>query len=339
MTMQFAELSADQRRQFINAKQSFEAWREADQEFRHTYRGEMRWRKVGGREYLSRKYHKVWNQVGPRSPETERIKDEYTEQRTSLRSRLTRLNKRLDDMRPLNRAMGLGRVPRVAAQVLRMLDQTGFLGRQVSVAGTHALYAYEARSGVLFEPELTATTDIDLLWDVRRRFTFLMQDVSESGIIGLLRKVDKTFRRTRSYSAENADPYIVEFIRPERKNEATRPNPRLTRVADDLEPAPIDGLAWLINAPKFEEIVMGEDGRPLLMCCIDPRAFALHKLWLSRRPTREGIKRRRDELQARAVAAVATQFMGLTFDRRALSALPKELTDGAAELARARLDE
>jgi hypothetical protein len=339
--MRFPELTGEQRRQLIDAQQAFRAWREADQEFRHGYpplykgfRSTMRWKTVGGKDYL----YRGEKSLGPRSPETEGIKADYTEQRARLRSRLTRLEKRLEDMRRVNRAMGLGRVPDIAARVLRKLDNERLLGSHLFVAGTHALFAYEARSGILFGGELTATTDIDLLWDVRQRFTFLMQDANERGVLGLLQQVDGTFKKTRTYRAENADPYLVEIIRPERRDEHARPNPRVTQAADDLEPAAIEGLQWLLNAPKFEEVVIGEDGRPLLMCCIDPRVFALHKLWLSKRPTREALKRRRDSEQAAAVAAVATQLMGLEFDKRLLKGLSKELTDGIKSLARAKLD-
>lgn len=335
--MQLAELTPDQRRQLIDAQQAFRAWRTADREFRHSYRGEMHWRKVSGREYLSRKYHKVWQQLGPRSPQTEKIKQDYTIQRTALRTRLTKLAKRLDDMAAINKAMGLGRVPTIAARVLRKLDERDLLGTHVFVAGTHVLYAYEARSGILFSRELTATTDIDFLWDVRQRFTFLMQDINERGVIGLLQQVDDTFKRTAIYRAENADPYLVEIIRPLRKNEMLRPGLKISKADGDLEPASIEGLQWLLNAPKFEEVAIGEDGKPVLVCCVDPRAFALHKLWLSKRESREGLKRQRDELQARAVAAVATQYMGLNFERRELAGLSKGLAHGIAELAKTRL--
>jgi hypothetical protein len=336
--MRLAELVADQRRQLVDAQQAFRAWRTADREFRHSYRGEMHWRKVAGREYLSRKYHNVWEQIGPRSVGTERVKEEYTAQRTALRTRLTRLAKRVDGMATLNKAIGLGRVPTIAARVLRKLDERGLLGTHVFVAGTHALYAYEARSGILFSGELTTTTDIDFLWDARQRFTFLMQDINQRGVLGLLQQVDATFKRTATYRAENADPYLVEMIRPLRKNEVLRPEIQMSKAEGDFEPASIEGLQWLLNAPKFEEVAIGEDGRPVLISCVDPRAFALHKLWLSKRDSREGIKRRRDELQARAVAAVATQYMGLKFERRDLTGMSKALADGIKELARTKLE-
>ena len=65
--MQLTELRADQRRQLIDAQQAFRAWRTADREFSHSYRGEMHWRKVDGREYLSRKYHKAPKSIRSRA--------------------------------------------------------------------------------------------------------------------------------------------------------------------------------------------------------------------------------------------------------------------------------
>lgn len=339
--MQFLALSNEQRRQLIDAQQAFKVWREADREFRHGYpplykgyRAKMHWKRIKGKEYL----YRAQKELGPRSAKTEQIKEDYTEQRTRLRSRLTRLESRLEEMRAVNRAMKLARVPKIAARVLRRLDRDGLLGKHVFVAGTHALYAYEARSGIIFSGELMATTDIDFLWDARQRFTFVMRDVSEVGILGLLRQVDPTFKRTATFRAANDDPYLVELIRPLRPNEALRPALKASEVEGDLEPAAIEGLEWLLNAPKFEEVVIDEEGRPLMLDCIDPRAFALHKLWLSRQPMREGVKRRRDAMQAHAVAAVAIQHLGLKFDRRELTALPKELAQGARELAKANID-
>lgn len=331
--MDFSELSADQRRQMIDVKHAFVAWRASAQDFQHSFRGTMHWRKVAGHEYLSRKYANVWEQIGPRSPETERIKESYSTQRLELRGRLAKLKKNLDDMRRINRAMDLGRVPDMAARVLRKLDDEGILGKHLVVVGTHALYAYEARTGVVLSGGLTATKDIDFLWDARRRFTFLMQGFVERGVVALLKEVDGSFRKLRSYNAVNADPYMVDLIRPERKNEAYKAMPAMTKAADELEPAPIRGLEWLVHSPKFEETVVAADGSPLRIVTIDPRAFALHKWWLSKLPER-GQAGRRDALQAVAAARLAKDYMGLRFDKEELTSLPKELLAGMQDLIR-----
>jgi hypothetical protein len=94
----------------------------------------------------------------------------------------------------------------------------------------------------------------------------------------------------------------------------------------------INGLQWLVNAPKIEETVIGSDGMPILIACIDPRAFALHKLWLSRRKDRNPAQRPRDAEQAVTVAALVLAYLNLSFESRDLSALPKELRQLAPEL-------
>jgi hypothetical protein len=332
--MTFEELSLDQRRRLIDAKQAFEAWREADREFRHSYRGSMRWKRIDGQQHLYRIYGNVAKYIGPQSPATERIKGDYTEQRTKLRRRVTTLENRLASMERLNRAANLGRVPEIAARILRKLDQEGLLGTHLFVVGTHSLYAYESAAGVTFDTGLTATGDVDLLWDVRRRLSLALVDFKTQGVIGLLRRIDRSFaaQPRTGFRAVNGDGYYVDLIRPIEPDEIRFSAGKLGLPEDDLEAAAIVGLQWLINAPKFEQIVMGADGRPVWMCCIDPRAFALHKYWVSKEPTREAIKKRRDVEQAKAVAQVATQYLGLEFKAKDLSALPMQLVQCAKEL-------
>ena len=331
--MELAELNADQRRRLVDATQAFEAWREADREFRHSYRGSMRWKTVNGKQYLYRVFGKIGQSLGPRSPELERTKADYTEQRTKLRRRLTSLEKRLKDMTRLNRASNLGRVPTTAARILRKLDAEGLLGKHLFVVGTNSLYAYEAGSGVLFETGLTATEDVDLLWDVRRHLSLALVDARKEGVLGLLRQVDHSFKaRPNSYRATNDEGYYVDLIRPLTKTEMLQTPSKLGDADEDLQAAAILGLEWLIHAPKFERVAIGADGYPLWMSCIDPRVFALHKLWLSKQLGRDPVKRKRDLEQAKAVAHVAKDYLALDFGAKDLSALPRELVKEAASL-------
>jgi hypothetical protein len=217
--------------------------------------------------------------------------------------------------------MGLGRVPRTAAKVLRALDQEGLLGDGLFVVGTHALYAYEARSGIIFRPELLATVDLDLLADVRTRLVLAIEDKRRAGILAALRKADKSFVvQGDLFRAVNDDGYFVDVIRSTAKNEGGADEYDL----GGLVPVGIDGLSWLVNSPRFEATAIAEDGMPVWMSCIDPRSFALHKLWVSKQEDREPVKRRRDAAQAAAVANVAL-LLGLKFDARELSALPAQL--------------
>jgi hypothetical protein len=328
----FRELTEDQRRQLIDARQLFDLWREADAFRRHSCRGSMHWRHIRGRDYLYHNVGKAKRSLGPRDARTEQILREFTEQSNRVKERLETLDGRIKAMAPVNRAMGLGRVPSLAARILRRLDVAGLLGRHLFVVGTHALYAYEAAAGVIFESGLTTTADIDLLWDDRRRLTLALVDARAEGVLGLLKKVDHTFEaRPGDFRAANDESYYVDLLRPMEKDELRTARMRLGE-ADDLEAGATTGLEWLINAPKFEQIVIGADGKPLFLSSIDPRVFALHKLWVSQRDDREPLKRRRDHVQARAVAAVAAQFLGLRFDSRDLSAVPHHLVEAAPQL-------
>jgi hypothetical protein len=331
--VEFAELTNEQRRRLVDIHQLYEAWRAADAEFRHSYRGRMRWRRVGGSEYLYHLVGKVEHSRGPRSPETERIKADHDSHRDRLKQRLATLVGRMEEMVRVNRAMGIGRVPKLAARILRKLDSAGLLGRHLFVVGTHALFAYEAAAGIFFESSLTETTDVDLLRDVRRRLSFALVDARAEGVIGLLKKVDRTFTAHRnSFRAVNDEGYYVDLIRPLEKDEMRSVSARIGAADDDIEAAAIAGLEWLINSPKFEQIVVGDDGIPLWLSCPDPRAFALHKYWVSQLDDRNPLKRRRDAEQARAVATIAVQYLRLGFDAKVLSALPADLVRAAPSL-------
>ncbi len=73
----------------------------------------------------------------------------------------------------------------------------------------------------------------------------------------------------------------------------------------------------------------------MILATVDPRAFALHKLWMSKRDEREPIKRRRDQSQASVVAQLCHQYFNLPFDSIQLAALPEELREGLKTLSHA----
>ena len=104
--------------------------------------------------------------------------------------------------------------------------------------------------------------------------------------------------------------------------------------ADDLRPAPIHGLEWLVSAPRFEAVTMGGDGYPVRLVTPDPRAFVLHKLWVADRPDRDPVKRPRDKSQATAVADLCHRYLRLPFDDGELQALPQHLRALASKVPR-----
>jgi hypothetical protein len=72
--------------------------------------------------------------------------------------------------------------------------------------------------------------------------------------------------------------------------------------------------------------VIGEDGFPSAMSVPDPRAFSLHKLWLSKQVNREAVKKQRDHDQAIAVANLIVKYLPqYKFKASELRMFPKAL--------------
>lgn len=328
-------LSGEQRRQLIDTQQVYEAWRAANEESNHRFAGSMRWGKRNGTDYLLRKLGKSETSLGPRNKETEDAYNAFMRGRRDNKGRLTGLSEKLDTLAPINVAMGLARMPTIAARIIRECDERGLLGGQLVIVGTNAIYAYEAVAGVHVDSGLVATSDIDLLYDARRRISLAVNGLSQRGLIGLLQNVDESFVPTnaRSFRASNRNGYLVDLIIPEAKDVFRNRLPAaLTELPDDLEGAAIFGLGWLINSPKLEAVAVDERGYPVRLVVIDPRAFALHKAWVSCREDREPIKAVRDMEQAKVAAAIATQYLNKSFEAPELSALPNALREIAPKL-------
>jgi hypothetical protein len=309
--MVFQELSDNQRRVYIDTSQLYEAYLSAYRKGR-SYRGGMHWKKAKGREYLfrSRDRYGYGKSLGPRSPETEKILKEFRKNKQNAKERLENLKDRLKEQARFCKAAMIQRVPRVAAETLRHLDRQKLLGRNVLIVGTNALYAYEAAAGAYVDTSITATGDLDILWDVRSRLTLVADDIDKIGLLDILRKADRSFELSgpRSYRAINRDGYMVDLIKTEPKSILIRERTQMGGPGD-LKAAEIKNLHWLISSPKIYQVVIGEDGFPAAISAPDPRAFALHKLWLSKQTRRNAVKKQRDNDQALAVANLIVKYL------------------------------
>lgn len=332
----FAQLAGDQVRQLVNSEQTYAAFRAARAEQDQRYRGSMTWKTVGGREYLYRKSAGVWKSVGRRDRETEHAYARFQDGRASIKERIASLDATIRQMAPVNRAMRLGRVPWVAAKLLRKLERKRLLGSAISVVGTHALFAYERMAGGHFHSSQVTTQDIDLLYDARNRLRLLTPATRDEGLEGILHSIDQSFETLApgGYRAVNKSGFMVDLIGPMPKNPGVHVDAlRIGHDPRDLTAAEIEGLAWLQNCPQVTQTVIDERGYPLQLHVPDPRAFALHKLWVSGRPDRDRAKARRDSAQARAVAGLIRRFLPqLSFDDPALTALPEALRARAPDL-------
>jgi hypothetical protein len=334
--MDFQELNNDQRREAINAQQRYTTQREAKARL-DSFRGSMVWSQSKGREYLVRSHYnqagiRRQSSLGPRAPETERIKLEYDRGRGEAEKRLKDINDVMARQAAINRAVGLARVPLVGAKIIRALDNTGMLGSGIRVVGTNAIYAYEAVAGVRIDSGLTTTEDIDLLLDSRGGLTFVAtDDISDRSLLRVLQKVDHSFQKSRqTFRAVNRDGYLVDLIKPLRNPPWAAGGEAIGIDPSDLTATEIEGLAWHESAPSFEAIAIDEKGEPLRIVATDPRVWAAHKLWLSKRTDRDAIKRRRDEAQAHTIAALVAKYLpNLPYVAEQLKMLPRKVFDEA----------
>ncbi|WP_373499181.1 nucleotidyltransferase domain-containing protein [Desulfococcus sp.] len=202
-------------------------------------------------------------------------------------------------------------MPRIVTSILRVLDQHQLLGRHLLVIGTNALYGYEAKAAAFLARGLLATRDMDVLWDVRPRLRLFAADpIDGSGLIDILKKADRSFDLSgrESFRAVNRSGYMVDLVKPEPKS-VFQKEERQMGGGDDLFAAEIKNLQWLVSAPKFSQVVIGDDGFPATLAAPDPRAFAIHKLWLSKQVDREPAKKKRDYSQALAVCRLILQYL------------------------------
>ena len=321
--MSYDDLSDNKVKHTIDLKQTYDGYLEARMRLDH-YKGGMMWKKSGGNEYLV----KVTNtrggnkSLGVRSAQTEQMYDDFHKGKDRAKERLSGLKEQLKEQSNIVRAINAGRVPKITISILSRLNQEGLIGKNLIVIGTNAIYAYEAVAGVSFESKLMETRDIDFLWDSRTKLKICSSE-DDKTVLSIIQKADKTFEKTKlPFQASNKGGFMVDIVRVN-EDLLTEP-PSLGDSKDEFEPVPIPNLEWLLSSPKFEATVIGVDGTPAKIVAPDPRAFALHKLWLSEQPDRDPAKKNRDRGQALAVIQlVQDKFPFLKMDENFKKIFPK----------------
>ena len=320
-------MSSEQSRQAIDVAQAFRSWRDAACQTWNgqggRYVAQMSWRTgLNGRQYLVERARGYRKHHGPRSTDTEQQYESYTQERMRIIDRMKTTHARLQTMAPVNRALRLGRMPRLTAEILRQFDHHGFLGTRIVIVGTNALYAYEAKAGVHISSPLMETRDADLLWDAREKLTLTIGRMPPPAVLALLRKADPSFDASRQYglSAENKDGFIVELLT------VDTGNLEVTGLPDDLTVNPMVGMDALLALPRLEAIVIDQRGMPVRVVAPEVRTFTLLKEWVSRQSSRPPEKRRRDRDQAAVLREIVVKELGLGFDAELMRQVPAYLT-------------
>lgn len=310
-TVQLLDVGDDAKRQFIDAQAVFQAFEEATKAAAEV-RGGMYWKRQGSSEYLIRTSPRnAQKSLGLRSPETEALYSKFAARKEQAEARKAALEKELVRHQRMNRALFVGRTPQILIDILRTLAQTG-LSDHFLVIGTHALYAYEAAAGVRFvSADAMATRDVDLLWDTRKRISFVAKmEFLDSSMIGLLRKVDPTFdiRQDQHYTAINDKGFEVDIIR--RDSSMGDPHPlRVTEREDDLWAVQATRANDLLSGPRFSSMIVSASGHMARMETVSPVLFAEFKRWMADQPDRDPFKASRDRLQAELVEQLIEEYL------------------------------
>lgn len=316
----------DQQRLFlVDTIQLYEAWHSATLQVR-SHRYGMKWLKSGNGEYLVRLSDAKGNgkSLGPRSAETEITYEKFTAGKARAEARLKTTTARLTDQAQLNKALRLGRIPVMAGKILRELDLSAARD-DFRIVGTHALYAYESMAAVHFMQELLASGDIDRLYDPRKSLRVVSSRLDGDGLLGLLRRVDKSFEAMteNSYRAINDQGFMVDLIIPQRAIHCSEP---IRFAPADLTAAEVPNLQWLANAPAVVEVAIAANGLPVRMKVPDPRAFLIHKSWLSNQVDRDPLKKQRDLHQAEILfEAIKNYLPQYELQQEHLKYLPKKV--------------
>jgi hypothetical protein len=328
----YREFNPEQRRVYVDAVQTYQALEEARLQARH-YSGYMTWKKANGKEYLFKGRagaRGVGKSLGPRSAETEAQYDAFYSGRETTKQRVKSLEEQVELKSKYALANSLNRLPKEATQVCRVLSRSGC---KYAVVGSNALYAYEVLAGIQFNSEIVATGDLDILLDTREKLKISIDENSPQ-FIKILQQADKSFivSERQGFRAINSKGYMVDLITAARKP-VHLPNEFAQTLEEDLDIAEIEKLEWLISAPRLESYPIGFDGVPVKLTVPDPRAFAVHKYYVSKQRSRDPVKKQRDDLQAKVIFKIVNHYLpAYGFTRKALRNFPKKLQNEFLEI-------
>ncbi len=305
------DIGEDARRQFIDAQAVFTAWEDADKSAAEV-RGGMYWKRQGESEYLIRTSPRnSQKSLGPHSDETVSIYEKFISRKAQAEARLSDLTGELERHQRMNRALRIGRAPRLLVDILNKLAKSG-LSEYFTTIGTHALYAYESAAGVQFgRADALSTRDIDLLMDTRKRLSFMTRmGQLDSSMLALIKKVDATFeiRPDQKHTAVNSKGFEIDIIRREATDNDPHPL-RLTDDEDEFYAVQAKRAGALLDGPRFSSMIVAVTGHMARMNTISPVAFARFKRWMAEQSDRDPMKRQRDLLQAEMVEELVAEYL------------------------------
>lgn len=317
-------LSDEQLRGLVNAGQLYETWKDVMVQL-SSLPGGMYWRVINSKEYL---YQYVkgpaglqqTKSLGPRSSQAEEVYRDFKETKKPLEERRAAVEARIKELAPAWRALRLPAIDRSAGRILRTLDQANLVGNSVLVIGTYALKAYEVESASNFSAGMDATEDLDFTLCLNEGV--IDPDIPRRLLLAL-KQADSTFivSTNSAKTLVNKDGYKIDLL----MNNAVALQ---YSAARPWKPEALEGQEWLLLGKPVSAVLIDFDGWPVHIAAPDPRYFALHKLWLSKRRGRPAAKRVKDERQGKALLEAIKQYMDhYAFNDEFAATLPAALRD------------
>ena len=305
----FIPFSSDSQRISANLEQIYKAWLDARRQF-DNMPVSMFWAVKDGTDYLYVKSSSTDNgtSVGPRSPDTEKQLNEFTQTKDELKARIQSFDAVMQERAGLYRRLRLPSLPDRQAEILRKLDIEELLGNDLLVVGTNAFVAYELFVGAKLPTGNEETEDLNLAWCRGSKVSLATllgnQPAKTKTLFGVLKSIDSSYRISsrKPYQAVSSDGYEVELLaapstHPLPKNEAFDPMASLVEQE------------WLLKGTAVSVVVATIRGRAAPLVVPDPRWMALHKLWLADKPERRADKKDKDRRQGNVLLDAARYFL------------------------------
>jgi hypothetical protein len=289
--MSFEPFTDEQARVIVNLEQAYQVWMDALRRL-NDLPYNMRIKEVSGREYLYEVTDRRGNMKskGPLDPEKKEGFDQYKTEKAELKDRLAKSKEALMEQASLYRALRLPMLPAEAGKVLREADRLRFLGDQAMVVGTNALIAYALEANGFIRDAPQATIDFDMA------LTATDADDDRPTLWKVLKEADMTYsvNSERPFQARNAKAYEIEIL--------SAPSRAAGQIAQDRpRPIPLPEQEWLLKGRCVDRVVGTRDGEVARMVVPDPRWFALQKLWMAQKPSRNQQKVDKDHKQGMAL--------------------------------------
>ncbi len=276
--------SDEQARILINLRRRYEVWIEAERALA-AMPYDLRRKEVGGRVYLYEIHDRNGNgkSLGAWSEEQGQKLEAYRAAKAEAKERRAGSRAALEESGRLARAVRVPMIANAAGPILREADRRELLGSTLLVVCTNTMAAYALEAAGFIQDIPDETADLDLAWmetEARDQQQVLWE---------MLKAVDPTFtvNTERTFQARNSKAYEVEIlVAPSRIGTMAR--------TDRPRPVALPEQEWLLNGRTVDQVVICRDGSPARLVAPDPRWFALQKLWMSKKPTRDPLKRDKD---------------------------------------------